>query len=107
MNSILMLFWIFVLNNIIRCQIPNPFQYRFTLTTNGIAQERYVIDKQAGKMSRMWFSNIGDELFGGNQELYVRDDNRTYLFNFMSQPPECIANRGGQFNEMNYWTNLV
>ncbi len=88
-------------------QIPNPNQYRFTLTTDGTAQERYAIDKQAGKMSRLWFSNLGDEEFGGNQDIYVRDDGRTYLFNFMSQPPQCIANRGGPYNEMNYWPNLV
>jgi hypothetical protein len=88
-------------------QIPNPNQYRFTLTTDGIAQERYAIDKQAGKMSRLWFSNVGDEEFGGNQEIYVRDDARTYLFNFMAKPPQCIANRGGPYNEINYWPNLI
>jgi hypothetical protein len=88
-------------------QIPNPNQYRFTTTTDGIAQERYVVDIPAGKMSRLWFSNVGDEEFGGNQEIYVRDDGRTYLFNFMSQPPQCIANRGGPYNEMSYWPHLV
>lgn len=89
------------------CQIPNPDQYRFTVTLDGVAQERYAIDKPAGKMSRLWFSNIGDEEFGGNQDIYVKADDRTYLFNFMSQPPQCIANRGGPYNEMNYWPNLV
>jgi hypothetical protein len=88
-------------------QIPNPGQYRFTLTTDGAAQERYAVDIPAGKMSRWWFSNIGDEEFGGNQDIYVRDDNRTYLFDFMSKPVQCIANRGGPYNEMNYWPNLV
>ncbi|CAF5175750.1 unnamed protein product, partial [Rotaria magnacalcarata] len=42
-----------------------------------------------------------------NQDIYVRDDSRTYLFNFMAQPPQCIANRGGPYNEMNFWPNLV
>lgn len=93
--------------NLTRSQIPNPSQYRFTATTDGQAQERYVIDQVAGKMSRLWFSNIGDEEFGGNQNVYVRNDNRTYLFDFMSQPPQCIANRGGPMNEMKYWSNLV
>ncbi|CAF1280073.1 unnamed protein product [Rotaria magnacalcarata] len=88
-------------------QIPNPDQYRFTWTSDGVAQERYAIDKKAGKMSRLWFSNTGDEEFGGNQDIYVRDDSRTYLFNFMAQPPQCIANRGGPYNEMNFWPNLV
>lgn len=88
-------------------QIPNPDRYQFTVTINGIAQERYSIDKSLGKMSRLWFSNDGDELFGGNQDIYVQKDGRTYLFNFMSQPPQCIANRGGPYNEMNYWPNLV
>lgn len=36
-----------------------------------------------------------------------RDDNRTYLFDFMLQPPECIANPDGPYNEMNYCANLV
>src|SRR5271170_867140 len=88
-------------------QIPNPTQYRFTLTIDDRPQERYAIDQEAGKMSRLWFTNDGDEEFGGNQEIYVRDDGRTYLFNFMSKPPQCIANRGGPYMEMNYWPNLV
>lgn len=88
-------------------QIPNPNQYRFTVTIDDVAEERYVVDQPAGKISRLWFSNIGDEEFGGNQNIYIRNDNRTYLFDFMSQPPDCIANRGGPYNEMNYWPNLV
>jgi len=58
-------------------------------------------------MSRLWFYNGGDEEFGGNQDIYVRDDGRTYLFNFMSYPPQCIANRVGPPKEINYWPNLV
>lgn len=104
---IVLLLLSFVCIDLIRGQIPNPTQYRFTLTTDGQAQERYVIDQSIGKISRLWFSNDGDEIFGGNQEIYVRDDGRTYLFNFMSSPPQCIANRGGPYNEMNYWPNLV
>ena len=88
-------------------QIPNPIQYRFTVTTDGTPSERYAIDSTAGKMSRLWFSNDGDEEFGGNQEIFVRADARTYLFNFMSKPVQCIANRGGPYNEFNYWPNLV
>jgi hypothetical protein len=107
MMSIVVLSLILLLINLTTGQIPNPEQYRFTATTDGTAQERYAIDKQAGKMSRLWFSNDGDEEFGGNQDIYVRNDSRTYLFNFMSQPPQCIANRGGPYNEMNYWPNLV
>jgi hypothetical protein len=107
MNTIVVLLLSLVLSDLTRCQIPNPSQYRFTLTTNGIAQERYVIDNKSGKMSRLWFSNTGDELFGGNQEIYVRNDSRTYLFNFMAQPTQCIANRGGPYNDMNYWPKLV
>ena len=37
----------------------------------------------------------------------MQKDGRTYFFDFMSQPPQCIANRGGPYNEMNYWPNLV
>lgn len=88
-------------------QIPNPTQYRFTVTINGTPSERYVIDGTAGKMSRLWFSNERDEEFGGNQEIFVQADARTYLFNFMSKPVQCIANRGGPYNEFNYWPNLV
>lgn len=91
----------------VKNQIPNPNQYRFTLVNNGVVSERYAIDSEVGKMSRMWFSNTGDELFGGNQDIYVRNDERTYLFDFMSQPVQCIANRGGPIQEMNYWPNLV
>ena len=58
-------------------------------------------------MSRLWYSNDGDEGFVGNQEISIRDDGCTYLFNFMSKPPQCIANRGGQYPERNYWFNLV
>ncbi|CAF5047776.1 unnamed protein product [Rotaria sp. Silwood1] len=58
-------------------------------------------------MSRMWFSPSLDELFGGNQNIYVRDDGCTYLFNFNALPRQCIANRGGPYNEMKYWPNLV
>ncbi|CAF1184484.1 unnamed protein product [Rotaria sordida] len=101
------LVWILLLIDITISQIPNPDQYRFTLTTNGIVQERYAIDMTAGKMSRMWFSNTGDEEFSGNQDIYVRDDKLTYLFNFMSQPRQCIANKVGPPNEMFYWSNLV
>ncbi|CAF1173237.1 unnamed protein product [Rotaria sordida] len=88
-------------------QIPNPNQYRFTLAIDGRAQERYAIDTPAGKMSRLWYSNDADEEFGGNQDIYVRDDARSYFFDFMSKPPGCIANRGGPYNEMKYWPNLV
>lgn len=105
--TIAILLLILCLINLITSQIPNPDQYRFTLTINDIAQERYAIDKKQGKMSRLWFSNDDDEEFGGNQDIYVRDDSRTYLFNFMSKPPQCIANKGGPYNEMNYWPNLV
>ncbi|CAF1670494.1 unnamed protein product [Adineta ricciae] len=73
----------------------------------GILQERLAVDNQTGKISRLWYSNTGDEEFGGNQNIFVRDDGRTYLFNFMSKPPQCIANRGGPYTEMNYWPNLV
>ncbi len=104
---IVLLLLSFVLINLTGGQIPNPTQYRFTVTTDNRPQERYAIDKQAGKMSRLWFSNDGDEEFGGNQDIYVRDDGRTYLFNFMAKPPQCIANRGGPYTEMNYWPNLV
>ncbi|CAF1043585.1 unnamed protein product [Rotaria sordida] len=107
MMTVAVLLLSLLLSDLTTSQIPNPTQYRFTLTTDGIARERYAIDKQVGKMSRLWFSNIGDEEFGGNQDIYVRDDGRTYLFNFMSQPRQCIANRGGPYNEMNYWPNLV
>ncbi len=107
MLTVAILSFSLLLIDLTRSQIPNPNQYRFTLTTDGTAQERYAIDNLAGKMSRLWFSNIGDEEFGGNQDIYVRDDERTYLFNFMSKPPQCIANRGGPYNEMNYWPNLV
>lgn len=88
-------------------QIPNPDQYRFTVTVDNVPSERYVVDQPGGKMSRLWFSNDDDEEFGGNQEIFIRNDNRTYLFNFMSKPIQCIANRGGPYTEMNYWTNLV
>ena len=88
-------------------QIPNPTQYRFTVTTDGTPSERYAIDQPAGKMSRLWFSNDGDEEFGGNQNIFIRKDARTYLFNFMSKPVQCIANQGGPYNDMNYWPNLV
>ncbi|CAF0874866.1 unnamed protein product [Adineta steineri] len=98
---------VLLLSLFVNGQIPNPGQYRFTLTTNGVAQERYAVDAQVGKMLRIWFSNIGDEEFGGNQDIYVRADNRTYFFDFMSQPPQCIANRGGPYNEMNYWPKVV
>ncbi|CAF0992919.1 unnamed protein product [Didymodactylos carnosus] len=107
MMAVAVLLLSLLLTDLVRSQIPNPSRYRFTLTINGTVQERYVIDKELGKMSRLWFSKSGDELFGGNQNIYVRDDGRTYLFNFMSQPPQCIANRGGPYNEMNYWANLV
>ena len=107
MMTWVILLFILLLSGFTVGQIPNPDRYRFTVATNGVAQERYVIDKPLGKMSRWWFSNDGDELFGGNQDIYVRADGRTYLFNFMSQPPQCIANRGGPYNEMNYWPNLV
>ncbi|CAF2505766.1 unnamed protein product [Rotaria sp. Silwood2] len=107
MMTRVILIWILLLINVTTSQIPNPNQYRFTLTTNSIVQERYAIDVTAGKMSRMWFSNDGDEQFGGNQDIYVRHDKRTYLFNFMAQPPQCIANKVGPPNEMFYWPNLV
>ncbi|CAF1508805.1 unnamed protein product [Rotaria sordida] len=94
------------LSDLITSQISNLDQYQFTLTYNGQIKERNAIDKSAGKISRIWYSNNNEE-FGGNQNIYVRDDSRTYLFNFMSQPPQCIANRGGSPNEMNYWPNLV
>ncbi|UJR06753.1 hypothetical protein I4U23_011040 [Adineta vaga] len=93
--------------NSVLSQIPNPNQYRFTVVTNGVPQERLAVDNQIGKMSRIWYSNIGNEEFGGNQEIYIRNDDRTYLFDFMSRPAQCIANRGGPYAEMNYWPNLV
>ncbi|CAF1451428.1 unnamed protein product [Adineta ricciae] len=107
MISLTILFFILFTLNCISTQIPNPSQYRFSLSTDGILQERLAVDNQTGKISRLWYSNTGDEEFGGNQNIFVRDDGRTYLFDFMSKPPQCIANRGGPSTEMNYWPNLV
>jgi len=80
MLTVAILSFSLLLIDLTRSQIPNPSQYRFTLTTDGTAQERYAIDNPAGKISPLWFSNIGDEEFGGNQDIYVRDDERTYFF---------------------------
>ena len=49
-------------------------------------------------MSHLWYSNDSDEEFGGKQEIYIHDDGRTNLFNFMSKPPQCIANREGSIH---------
>lgn len=107
MRMTISFFFGFLLIGLTRAQIPNPNQYRFTVITDNVPSERYVIDEPTGKMSRLWYSNEDDEEFGGNQEIFVRNDNRTYLFNFMSKPTQCIANRGGPYTEMNYWTNLI
>jgi hypothetical protein len=71
MMTVALLLLSLLLTDLTTSQIPNPDQYRFTATTDGTAQERYAIDKSVGKMSRLWFSNGGDEEFGGNQDIYV------------------------------------
>jgi hypothetical protein len=101
------LFLSLLLINLTTSQIPNPSRYQLTVKVNDTIEEHYAFDKDLGKMSRMWFSNTADQRFGGNQDIYIRDDNRTYFFNFVSYPSECIANRGGPSREMNYWQNLV
>jgi hypothetical protein len=107
MFSIVFLLFVCLFTDFTSSQIPNPRRYRFTLTTDDTVHERYVIDKDLGKISRAWFSISDDERFGGNQAIFVRDDSITYSFDFMSQPPQCIANRGGPSYEMNYWANLL
>ncbi len=72
------------------------------MTQNGTIQEHYAFDKDLGKISRMWFSNLTDPRFGENQDIYIRNDGKT-----LSYPPQCIANKAGPYREMNYWSNLV
>jgi hypothetical protein len=107
-----MIQWILIISsslliNLTRSQLPNPNRYRVTLTLNGTVEEHYAYDNPVGKMSRMSFSNSTDERFSGNQYIYMRDSNTTYMFNFMTYPSKCVASKGGPLNEMNYWLNTI
>lgn len=108
MRSVILLLSVSIIHFTVS-QIPNPDQYRFTLTTNGTAEQRLVIDNQTGRMSRLWFSKSGTsgEEFGGNQFIYKRNDSKTYFFNFMMEPIQCIISGGGPPDEVNYWPYLI